>query len=148
MTHDTAITINGVSKYYKLYTSPKERFKEALHPFSKTLHRKFYALRDIHLEIYSGEVFGIVGRNASGKSTLLKVIAGVLEPNSGSLTIHGSISAMLELGVGFNPKFTGLQNVYFYGTLLGFSREEIEAKLESILGFAEIGDFIHQPIHT
>ena len=148
MARDIAINITGVSKYYKLYTSPKERFKEALHPFNKRFHRKFYALRDIHLEIYTGEVFGVIGKNGSGKSTLLKVIAGVLEPNSGSLSIQGSISAMLELGVGFNPKFTGLQNIYFYGTLLGFSREKIEAKLESILGFAEIGDFIHQPLHT
>jgi len=143
---DTAISLNNVSKYYNLYNSPKDRIKEGLHPFGKLYHKKFYALKDINLEIKKGEVLGVVGKNGSGKSTLLKLITKVLSPNAGIVKTKGKISALLELGAGFNPEFTGLENIYFYGMILGFSETEMDEKLDGILTFADIGDFIYQPI--
>lgn len=145
---DVVIALRGVSKSYKLYQSPGDRLKEALHPFKKTYHEDFFALNDISFDIKRGEMVGVLGKNGSGKSTLLKLIARVLIPSSGSVEVAGSISALLELGAGFNPNFTGLQNIYFYGTVLGFSREEMDVKLDPILSFADIGKFIHQPIKT
>jgi len=143
---DIAIRLEGVSKYYKLYDSPNDRLKEALNPFGKLYHQNFYALKNINVEVKKGEVLGIVGKNGSGKSTLLKIITGVLTPNDGKLIVNGRISALLELGAGFNPEFTGIQNIYFYGSVLGFSRKEMDEKLDSILAFAEIGVFVHQPL--
>jgi len=144
----TAIKIENVSKSYKLYNSPGDRFKEALNPFRKIYHKEFYALRNINLEVKQGEILGVVGKNGSGKSTLLKLISSVLVPNNGNVKVNGKISALLELGSGLNPEFTGLQNVFFYGTILGITRDEMKKKLESILAFADIGEFIHQQLKT
>ena len=145
---EIAISLKNVSKYYRLYHSPKERLKEALHPKGKQYHEKFYATKNLNLEIKKGEVLGIVGKNGSGKSTLLKLITGVLKPDEGSIEVNGQISALLELGSGFNPEFTGMQNIFFYGTILGFTREEMQERLDDILAFADIGEFIHQPLKT
>lgn len=143
-----AVKLNNVSKFYKLYDSPKDRLKEALHPGGKKHHREFYALKNINLEIKKGEILGIVGRNGSGKSTLLKLISSVLQPSSGNITVNGSVSALLELGSGLHPEFTGIQNIYFSGTMMGFSRKEMEEKMEPIIAFADIGDYIRQPLKT
>jgi len=145
---DTAISIKNVSKYYKLYNSPQERLKEALSFSGKKYHKRFYATNNLNLEIKKGEILGIVGKNGSGKSTLLKLITGVLTPDKGSIQVKGKISALLELGSGFNPEFTGMQNIFFYGTILGFTKKEMEEKLDDILAFADIGDFINQPLKT
>lgn len=145
---DMAVKFENVSKYYKLYNSPKDRLKEALHPFGKKLHREFYALKNINLEVKQGEILGIVGRNGSGKSTLLKVVAGVLQPNSGSVLVTGEIATLLDLGLGMNPDFDGIQNIYFGGIMMGYSRQEMDEKVDEIIAFADIGQFIHQPLKT
>ena len=145
---DYAIHARNISKYYKLYDSPKDRLREALNPFGKKYHRKYYALKNINLNVEHGEILGIVGQNGCGKSTLLKVISGVLTADSGALNVRGKISALLELGSGFNPEFTGIQNIYFYGSILGFAREEIDSMLEEILSFADIGEYVYQPLKT
>ncbi len=145
---DIAISLKNVSKYYKLYNAPKDRLKEALSLSGKIYHKKFYATNNLNLEIKKGEILGIVGKNGSGKSTLLKLITGVLTPDEGSIKVNGKISALLELGSGFNPEFTGMQNIFFYGTILGFSKNEMEEKLDDIITFADIGDFIDQPLKT
>jgi len=143
-----AIRAVNLSKVYKLYDRSVDRLKESLHPLRKRYHRDFYALRDISFEIGRGETFGLIGKNGSGKSTLLKIVAGVLTPSGGALEVRGKVSALLELGIGFNPDMTGLENIYFSGTIMGYSREEMEAKVDDILSFADIGDFIHQPVKT
>lgn len=143
-----AVKFENVSKFYKLYNSPKDRLKEALHPFGKKRHREFYALKNINLEVKKGEILGIVGRNGSGKSTLLKIIAGVVQPNSGKVVVNGEVSALLELASGMNPEYDGLQNIYFGGIMMGFTREEMKAKIDDIIAFADIGDFINQPLKT
>lgn len=145
---DLAVKFSNVSKYYKLYASPRDRLKEALHPLGKKFHKEFYALKNISFELKQGKILGVVGKNGSGKSTLLKLISQVLVPNSGTIQVNGKVSALLELGAGFNPQFTGLENVYFYGTVLGFSREYMQERLDAILTFADIGEFVHQPIKT
>jgi lipopolysaccharide transport system ATP-binding protein len=145
---DIAVKLENTSKFYKLYKEPKDRLKEALHPLGKRYHQEFYALRDINLEVRKGEILGIVGRNGAGKSTLLKLITGVIQPSSGRLRITGHISALLDLSSGFNPDFSGLQNIYFSGTMMGFSRKEMKEKVDDIIDFADIGDFIHQPLNT
>lgn len=143
-----AIRAVNLSKVYKLYDRSVDRLKESLHPLRKRYHRDFYALRDISFEIGRGETFGLIGKNGSGKSTLLKIVAGVLTPSAGVLEVRGKVSALLELGIGFNPDMTGLENIYFSGTIMGYSRQEMEAKVDDILSFADIGDFIHQPMKT
>ena len=148
MMNDIAVKLENVSKYYKLYASKKDRIKEVLHPGNKQYHQNFCALNNINLEIKAGETLGIMGMNGSGKSTLLKIISGILQPNSGTVKVNGKISALLELGSAFNPEFTGIDNIYFYGMLLGFKRHEMESKIDDILSFADIGVFIHQPIKT
>jgi len=148
MRDDIAIKVNNLTKIYKLYDSPQDRLKEALHPLRRKYHKDFFALDDMSFQIRKGETVGIIGQNGAGKSTLLKTITGVLTPSSGSITVNGKISALLELGAGFNPQLTGLENVYFNGTIMGFSREQIDTKLEDILSFADIGDFIRQPVKT
>jgi lipopolysaccharide transport system ATP-binding protein len=148
MTDDSAVRVENITKVYKLYDSPKERLKESINPFGKSYHRDFYALNRVSFEIKKGETVGIVGKNGCGKSTLLKTITGVLTPTSGSVTVDGKISALLELGAGFNPELTGLENVYFNGTILGYTREEIDERLDHILSFADIGHFLHQPVKT
>lgn len=148
MLDDVAISVQNLTKIYKLYNSPKDRLKESLHPLRKKYHKDFYALNDVSFNIKKGETVGIVGRNGSGKSTLLKTITGVLTPSSGTVTVDGKISALLELGAGFNPQLTGIENVYFNGTIMGYTREEIDGKLDEILSFADIGEFVYQPVKT
>lgn len=143
---DIAIKVENLRKVYKLYDSPQDRLKESLHPLRKKYHRDFYALDQVNLVIRRGDTVGIIGKNGSGKSTLLKVITGVLTPTAGAVTVNGKISALLELGAGFNPELTGLENVFFNGTLLGYSKEEMAEKVDDILAFADIGDFIFQPV--
>lgn len=145
---DTAISVTKLSKIYKLYDSPRDRLKESLHPLRKKYHHDFHALDDINFEIKKGETVGIIGRNGSGKSTLLKIITGVLTPSTGTVSVCGKISALLELGAGFSPELTGIENVYFSGTLMGFTREEMNSRLDSILSFADIGQFINQPVKS
>ena len=146
MSNSIAITINHLTKVYKLYDRPVDRLKESLHPLKKKYHKDFYALNDVSFEIKKGETVGIIGKNGAGKSTLLKIITGVLTPTSGSIHVNGRIASLLELGAGFNLEYTGLENIYFQGTLMGFSHEEMEAKIGEIVDFADIGDFIHQSV--
>ena len=145
---ENAITVKDVTKIYKLYDKPIDRLKEALNPFHKEYHKKFYALNNLSFEVKKGETVGIIGTNGSGKSTILKIITGVLTPTTGEVEVNGVISALLELGAGFNMEYTGLENVYLNGTMLGFSEEEINDRLQAILDFADIGEFIHQPVKT
>jgi len=146
MSNEIAIKVEDVTKIYKLYDSPTDRLKEALNPFRKKYHRDFHAIDGVSLEIMKGETVGIIGQNGAGKSTLLKMITGVLTPSSGKIQVKGRISALLELGAGFNPDVSGLENVYFNGTLMGFTKEELDAKIDDVLAFADIGAFIHQPV--
>lgn len=148
MSRELAIRAHSVTKVYKLYDKPINRLKESLSIRRKTYHRPFYALNDIDLEIYRGEVVGIIGKNGSGKSTILKIITGVSSPSSGEVSVNGKISALLELGAGFNLEYTGIENIYLNGMMMGFTREEMEAKLDSILSFADIGEFVHQPVKS
>src|SRR5579864_3978023 len=142
------IGVEGVSKMYKLYQHPGDRLKEAITFGRRRLYREHWAVRDITLDIKKGETFCIVGENGSGKSTLLKLIAGILEPSAGSVSINGRLTALLELGAGFNPEFTGRQNLFLNGALLGLSPREVEKSLGGILDFAEIGAYIDQPVKT
>ena len=145
---DVAISVNNVSKIYKLYDKPTDRLKEALGFTKEKKHKDHYALNNVSFDVKRGETVGIIGTNGSGKSTILKIITGVLNPTEGEVVINGRISALLELGAGFNMEYTGIENVYLNGTMIGFSKEEIDAKLESILEFADIGDFVYQPVKT
>ncbi|MBW4668609.1 MAG: ABC transporter ATP-binding protein [Cyanomargarita calcarea GSE-NOS-MK-12-04C] len=147
MGEDIAISLKNVSKCYKMYARPVDRLKEILLP-SKSLAQEFWALRDLSLQVHKGETLGIIGQNGSGKSTLLQVVAGTLTPTTGEAQVHGRVSALLELGSGFNPEFTGRQNVFFNGQILGLSRAEIETKFEEIASFAEIGNFMEEPVKT
>jgi len=144
---EIAISLNDVSKCYKRYSHPVDRLKELLLP-GKSHAENFWALQNINLKVAKGETLGIIGQNGSGKSTLLQIIAGTLTPTTGEVWVNGRVSALLELGSGFNPEFTGRQNVFFNGQILGLSREEVEAKFDQIAAFAEIGDFIDQPIKS
>jgi len=146
MSDNIAIRVENLSKVYKLYASPQDRLKEALNPLRRKYHRDFYAVNNVSFEIKKGETVGILGQNGAGKSTLLKMITGVLTPTQGNLAVNGRISALLELGAGFDKEATGLENLYFNGTILGFSKEEMDTKLVDILAFADIGEFIHQPL--
>ncbi|MCI8871278.1 MAG: ABC transporter ATP-binding protein [Lachnospiraceae bacterium] len=145
---ETAIKVTNVSKIYKLYDTPAARLKDALGLSRKQAYREHAALHDITLEIKKGETVGIIGTNGSGKSTLLKIITGVISQSRGEVEVAGRISALLELGAGFNQEYTGIENVYLQGTMMGFTREEIQGKMEAILEFADIGDFVHQPVKT
>lgn len=142
------ISINHVSKIYRIFDNPTDRFWEAISGGKRSKGRDHYALDDINIEVSEGEILGIIGVNGSGKSTLLKIITGVLAPTSGSVEVNGKISALLELGAGFNPEYTGVENIYFNGMVMGFSKEEMDNKVQSIIEFADIGDFIHQPVRT
>lgn len=142
------IKIEHLVKRYKLYDKPVDRLKESLGFSKRQLYKEHYALNDVSFTINRGETVGIIGTNGAGKSTILKIITGVLHPTSGGVTVNGRISALLELGAGFNGEYTGIENVYLNGTMLGFSKEEIDAKLDEILSFADIGDFVHQPVKT
>ncbi len=146
--NDIAISVKNLSKKYRLYDSPQHRLKEALHPFRKKFHRDFWALRDVSFEVKKGETLGIIGQNGSGKSTLLQLLCGVLQPTAGEVAVDGRVSALLELGAGFNPEFTGRENVYLNGAIKGFTKEQMAGRFESIAAFADIGDFIDQPVKT
>lgn len=133
---------------YKLYNKPLDRLVDSLGLTRKKLYKEHYALRDINFDIGVGECVGIIGTNGSGKSTILKIITGVLSPTGGSITVNGRISALLELGAGFNPEYSGLENIYLNGTMMGFTEAEIDTRLDDILSFADIGEFVHQPVKT
>jgi len=148
MNNTPIIKIENITKEYQLYNSHTDRVKEAIHPFRKKYHHTFSALKNISFTINKGEFFGVIGRNGSGKSTLLQLICGILQPSSGNIIVDGKIAALLELGAGFNPEFTGKQNVYLNGAILGFSEDEITARYSEIVEFADIGEFIDQPVKT
>jgi len=148
MSSDTAIKVEKLSKCYHIYDRPSDRLMQMLTLGRKRYAREFWALQDVSFEIRKGETVGIVGRNGSGKSTLLQLICGTLNPTSGAISTHGRIAALLELGSGFNPEFTGRENIYLNAAVLGVSRDEIDAKLSDILAFAEIGDFVDQAVKT
>lgn len=143
-----AISVKGVEKIYKLYDKSSDRVREALGLTRKARHKKHYALNGIDMDIYQGECVGIIGTNGSGKSTILKIITGVLTPSSGEVTVNGRISALLELGAGFNMEYNGIENVYLNGMMIGFSEKEIDERLQDILDFADIGDYVYQPVKT
>lgn len=142
-----AIEAEKISKVYRLYDRPRDRFLEAINP-KKRRSKDHYALTDVDLKIKKGETVGIIGTNGSGKSTILKIITGVLSPTSGNITVNGRISALLELGAGFNMEYNGIENIYLNGTMMGFSRKEIDERLDSILQFADIGEYVYQPCKT
>lgn len=151
-----AIRVRNVCKCYQVYARPEDRLKQALFPRAQRLlgkspsayYRDFWALRDVSFDVHRGETLGIIGRNGSGKSTLLQIICGTLTPTSGSVEVNGRVAALLELGSGFNPEFTGRENVYMSGAVLGLSRREIDARYDDIVAFADIGDFLAQPVKT
>lgn len=143
-----AIEVKDITKIYRLYNKPSDRLREALFSGGKSLHKDFYALKGVSFDVKKGESLGIIGVNGSGKSTILKIITGVLTPSSGEVISDGKISALLELGAGFNMEYTGIENVYMNGTMMGFSRKEMDEKLPSILEFADIGDFVYQPVKS
>jgi len=145
---DIAINIENLSKIYKMYSNPLERMKEALNPFHKRYSRDFYALHDVSITIKKGDTVGFIGKNGAGKSTLLKVITGVLTPTSGNIEVNGRIASLLELGAGFNPEMTGIENIYMNGMLMGYSHSAMDERVDDILAFADIGDFIYQPVKT
>lgn len=153
---DIAIRVSNLSKCYHIYDRPEDRLKQSIVPRlqrlagrqSKNYFREFWALKDVSFEVKKGETVGIIGRNGSGKSTLLQIICGTLAPTSGSVETNGRIAALLELGSGFNPEFTGRENVYMNGAVLGLSKEEIDARYDDIVAFADIGNFIEQPVKT
>lgn len=146
--NNKALTVNNVTKIYKLYEKPIDRLKEAMSLTHKNYHRDFYALNGISFDVEKGQTVGIIGTNGSGKSTILKIITGVLTPTTGDVQVNGVISALLELGAGFNMDYTGIENIYMNGTMMGFSRKEMDEKLQDILDFADIGDFVYQPVKT
>jgi ABC-type polysaccharide/polyol phosphate transport system ATPase subunit len=145
---DIEIKVEKLSKVYKLYDKPIDRMKESLSLTKKKYSREHYALNNISFEIKKGETVGIIGTNGSGKSTILKIITGVLNSTRGTVEVNGRISALLELGAGFNPEYTGIQNIYLNATMMGYSKEEVDKKIDGIVKFADIGDFINQPVKT
>ncbi|MCH5270429.1 MAG: ABC transporter ATP-binding protein [Lachnospiraceae bacterium] len=142
-----AIRVSGLKKVYKLYDKPSDRMKEAF-GLRKGRFKEHYALNGVDMEIFQGETVGIIGTNGSGKSTILKIITGVLNPTEGQVEVNGRISALLELGAGFNMEYNGIENVYLNGTMMGFTEKEIDEKLPEILKFADIGDYVYQPVKT
>ncbi len=156
MSSDIAIKVENLSKCYQIYEQPRDRLKQFVMPRlqrglgkqPKQYYREFWALKDVSFEVKKGETVGIIGRNGSGKSTLLQIICGTLNPTGGSVTTHGRIAALLELGSGFNPDFTGRENVYMNASVLGLSNDEIDQRFDAIAAFADIGEFIEQPVKT
>ncbi len=145
---DIMIEIKNLTKVYRLYDSPKDRVKEVFSIVGKQYSKKFMALNNINISVKKGETVGIIGTNGAGKSTLLKIVTGVLSPSSGEVKVNGKIAALLELGAGFNQEYTGIQNIYLNGRIMGYSRKQMEARIQSIVDFADIGDFITQPVKT
>lgn len=148
MSSEVAIKVENLSKCYHIYDKPRDRLLQMLMRGRKQLFREFWALRDVSFEIKKGQTVGIIGRNGSGKSTLLQMICGTLNPSAGRIETHGRVAALLELGSGFNPEFTGRENVYLNGALLGLSKEEIDERFDAVAAFADIGEFIEQPVKT
>ena len=146
MDPNIVIDVRNLTKIYKLYANNADRVKETFHPLRRKYHHSFAALNDLSFQIRRGEAVGIIGRNGSGKSTLLQIICGVLQPTAGFVDVRGRVSALLELGAGFNPEFTGRENVYLSTAIMGLTREEVDTKFERILSFADIGEFIDQPV--
>lgn len=156
MSSEIAIKVEGLSKCYQIYDQPRDRLKQFILPRVQRLvaqsprqyYREFWALKDVSFDVKKGETVGIIGRNGSGKSTLLQIITGTLAPTEGTVITHGRIAALLELGSGFNPDFTGRENVYLNGALLGFSTAQIDEKFDAIASFADIGEHLDQPVKT
>lgn len=156
MSYDAVIQVEHLSKCYNIYNQPKDRLKQSIYPKLQKLlrrvptayYREFWALRDVSFEVSKGDAVGIVGRNGSGKSTLLQLICGTLTPTSGIVNVRGRVVALLELGSGFNPEFTGYENIFMYASILGLTRQEIDDRYDDIVAFADIGEFINQPIKT
>ena len=145
---DTAIRVSNLTKIYKLYRRKNERLRDALHLLPKGAVSEKKALDNVSLEVKKGETVGIIGTNGSGKSTILKIITGVLSPSSGEVQVEGHISALLELGAGFNMEYNGIDNIYLNGMMIGFSEEEIDKRLDDILEFADIGEYVYQSVKT
>ncbi|MCK4764880.1 MAG: ABC transporter ATP-binding protein [Candidatus Aminicenantes bacterium] len=143
-----AIKIENLSKVYRLYDKNIDRLKEAIHPFKKKYHHPFYALKKLNITVKKGEILGIIGRNGSGKSTLAKIVSGVLMQSTGNCAVNGRVSPLLGVAGGFNPELTGVENIYLNGMIKGFSRKEMDAMLDDIISFADIGEFIYQPVKT
>ncbi len=141
-----AVEVKNLTKIYELYKKPIDRLKESISITRKNYHRDFYALNDINFNVKKGESFGIIGINGSGKSTLLKIITGVLSKTKGEVEVYGKVAALLELGAGFNMDYTGIENIYMNGTMMGFTKNEMDEKLDKIIDFADIGDFIYRPV--
>lgn len=148
MNDQPAIEVRNLTKVYRLYSSHADRVKEAFHPFRRRYHRTFHALRGVSFAVGQGRTLGILGRNGSGKSTLLQILWGITSPSSGSVSVNGSVSGLLELGAGFHPEFTGRQNVYINSAILGLRKDEIDSRFDEIVAFSEIGEFIDQPVKT
>ncbi|HEX4948616.1 MAG TPA: ABC transporter ATP-binding protein [Blastocatellia bacterium] len=144
----SVISVQGISKLYRIYDSPSGRLKEILLRGRRKYHRDFWALRDINFEVPAGEAVGVIGRNGAGKTTLLQIIAGVLQPTEGAVTVEGRVTALLELGSGFNHEYTGRENILLSGQILGFSEAEMKERLDVIVRFAELQDFVDQPVKT
>ena len=145
---DIVLSVKDVSKCFEMYEKPVHRLYQTLCAGKKKFYKEFWALRDISFDVHRGECVGIIGRNGAGKSTLLQIITGTLAPTGGSVSLKGRVAALLELGSGFNPEFTGRENVYLNGSILGLTHEEIDARYQDIIAFADIGDFISQPVKT
>lgn len=146
MNRNIAIKITNLTKTYELYDKPIDRLKESLSLSGRSYHKDFNALHDVNFEIKKGETVGILGANGAGKSTLLKIITGVVTPTVGRVNVHGKIASLLELGAGFDPEMTGYENIYLNGSIMGYSKNEIDCKIDEIIDFADIGDFIYQPM--
>ncbi|MDY4294404.1 MULTISPECIES: ABC transporter ATP-binding protein [unclassified Xanthomonas] len=156
-TSDLAIRVSDVTKCFQVYMQPQDRLKQALlprlwrfldRPLDKDYYSEFWALKGVNFDVRRGDTVGVIGRNGSGKSTLLQIICGTLQPTSGEVAVRGRVAALLELGAGFNPEFTGRENVYMSASILGLSREQVDQKYEDIVAFADIGDFLDQPVKT
>ena len=148
MSSEPAISVKNLSKFYQLYSQPSDRLKQFLWRGKRQYFREFWSLRDISFDIAKGEVLGIIGRNGAGKSTLLQLLCGTLTPSTGHVNVQGRVAALLELGSGFNPEFTGRENVYLSASIMGLSQQEIEERFEEIVDFSGIRDFIDQPVKT
>ncbi|MDD5298389.1 MAG: ABC transporter ATP-binding protein [Rhodocyclaceae bacterium] len=148
MSSDIAIRATDLGKTYRMYAHPLNRLRQLVFPGGRKHYTEFHALQDVNFEIRKGETVGIIGRNGSGKSTLLQLICGILKPTTGSVEVNGRVSALLELGAGFHPEFTGRENVYMQGAIMGLTRAEMDARFDDIAAFADIGEFIEQPVKT
>lgn len=148
MSSNIAISVKNASKMYEVYNKPSDRLLQMMAGSHRKLYREFWALKDISFDVHRGETIGVIGRNGSGKSTLLQILAGTLTPTSGNVSINGKVTALLELGSGFNPEFTGRENIFMNATILGISQKKAEEKFDAIAAFADIGEFLEQPVKT